>query len=158
MLFLLTQRRNPVILNRILHIGTITIGSALKAGPNAVRRHRNQKESLEITSLQFVRTCKKLALDKKAEDLLLLDLRGLSSVTDFFVICHGTSRRHVQAVAENIRIGLKKLKVTGEHVEGFEEGRWVVLDYIDAIVHIFDEETRKMYQLEELWGDAARIE
>ena len=158
MLFLLTEQRNPVILKRIYHVETFGVGSTLRAGPAGVRRHQNQKESLEITSLQLVRTCKKLALDKKAEDVLLLDLRGLSSVTDYFVICHGTSRRHVQAVAENVRFGLKNLKVAGEHVEGFAEGRWVVLDYIDAIVHIFDEETRKMYRLEELWGDAARIE
>jgi ribosome-associated protein len=116
------------------------------------------EEALEIRPLQLARTCRELALDKKAEDVLVLDLGGLSSVTDFFVICHGTSRRHVQAIAENIAVGLKKLKVRESHMEGFPEGRWVVLDYIEAIVHIFDEETRKTYQLEELWGDAARIE
>jgi ribosome-associated protein len=117
-----------------------------------------QKEALEITPLQFVRTCKKLALDKKGEGVLILDLRGLSSVTDYFVISHGTSRRHVQAIAENIRFGIRELGVSEVHIEGFPEGKWVVLDYIDAIVHIFDEQTRELYQLEELWGDAARIE
>ncbi len=117
-----------------------------------------RKEALEIRPLQLVRTCKKLALDKKGEDVLILDLRGLSSVTDFFVICHGTSRRHVQAIAENIRFGMRNLAVPEAHFEGFTEGRWVVLDYINAIVHVFDEEMRKTYQLEELWGDATRIE
>jgi len=120
--------------------------------------HAKREEALEIRPLQLAKTCKKLALDKKAEDLLILDLRGLSSVTDFFVICHGTSRRHVQAIAENIRIGLKKRKVTEAHIEGAPEGRWIVLDYIDAIVHVFDEEMRNTYRLEHLWGDAARIE
>ncbi|NQT84489.1 ribosome silencing factor [bacterium] len=108
--------------------------------------------------LQLARTCKKLALDKKGEDALILNLRGLSSVTDFFVICHGTSRRHVQAIADNIRFGMKELSLREAHMEGFAEARWVVLDYFDAIVHIFDEETRETYRLEELWGDAARIE
>lgn len=97
-------------------------------------------------------------MDKKGEGVVVLDLRGLSSVTDYFVICHGTSRRHVQAISENIRLGLKKREIAEAHAEGEAEGRWVVLDYIDAIVHIFDEETRDIYRLEELWGDASRIE
>ena len=117
-----------------------------------------QEEAFEIRPLELVRACKKLALDKKGEDVLVLDLRGLSSVTDYFVICHGTSRRHVQALAENIRFGMRNLSVPEAHLEGFAEGRWVVLDYIDAIVHVFDEQMRETYQLEELWGDAARIE
>ncbi len=82
----------------------------------------------------------------------------MSSVTDFFVICHGTSRKHVQAIAENIRVGLKSKKVSDAHIEGVSEGRWIVLDYIDAIVHVFDEEMRDTYRLEDLWGDAARVE
>lgn len=117
-----------------------------------------QKEVPAITPLQLVRNCRELALDKKGEDVIILDLRGLSSVTDYFVICHGTSRRHVQAISENIRFGMRKLRVREAHEEGFTEGRWVVLDYIEAIVHVFDEQMRKTYQLEELWGDAARVE
>lgn len=117
-----------------------------------------QKGAFEIRILQLARTCKKLALDKKGEDVVILDLRGLSTVTDCFVICHGTSRRHVQAIAENIRYGMRALRVPELHMEGFAEARWVVLDYFDAIVHIFDAETRETYRLEELWGDAERIE
>ncbi len=128
------------------------------AGQNRHKSHEEYKEVPEIRPLQLARTCKELALDKKGEDILILDLRGLSSVTDYFVICHGASRRHVQAIAENIRVGLKKVNVRDAHMEGFPEGRWVVLDYIEAIVHVFDEEMRRTYQLEELWGDAARIE
>ncbi len=120
--------------------------------------HAREKETLEIKPLQLARTCKKLALDKIGEDVLILDLRGLSSVTDYFVICHGTSRRHVQAIAENIRFEMRKHRVREHTMEGFTEGRWVVLDYMQAIVHVFDEETRKIYRLEELWGDAARVE
>jgi ribosome-associated protein len=120
--------------------------------------HAREKEALEIKPLQLARTCKKLALDKIGEDVLILDLRGLSSVTDYFVICHGTSRRHVQAIAENIRFEMRNRRVREHQMEGFSEGRWVVLDYIAAIVHVFDEETRKIYRLEELWGDAATVE
>jgi ribosome-associated protein len=116
------------------------------------------KELIEIRPLQLAKTCRQLAFDKKGERVLILDLRGLSSVTDFFVICHGTSRRHVQAIAENIRVGLKHRKVSDAHIEGAAEGRWIVLDYIDAIVHVFDEQMRDTYRLEDLWGDAARVE
>jgi ribosome-associated protein len=136
------------------------MGAAVRpmAGRNDRKPHEEYKEVPEIRPLQLARTCKEFALDKKGEDILILDLRGLSSVTDYFVICHGTSRRHVQTIAEHIRLSMKKRDLPEAHMEGFPEGRWVVLDYIEAIVHVFDRETRKIYQLEELWGDAARVE
>ena len=100
-----------------------------------------------------------MALDKKAEDLAILDLRGISTITDYFVICTGTSFRHTKTIAENIILKLKndnKIKV--QRVDGISEGRWIALDYIDVIVHIFDEKTRNLYLLENLWGDAEKVE
>jgi ribosome-associated protein len=156
MLFLLTQQCKAVIWNR-LHCHRSTDAAHESDRPASGRRAAG-KETLDIRPLQLAKTCRDLALDKKGEGVVVLDLRGLSSVTDYFVICHGTSRRHVQAISENIRVGLKQREVSAAHAEGETEGRWVVLDYIDAIVHIFDEEMRDLYRLEDLWGDAARIE
>ncbi len=100
-----------------------------------------------------------MALDKKAEEPLILDLRGISTITDYFVICSGTSARHTRTIAENIIHNLKNNhKIIGHHIEGLSEGRWVAIDYIDVIVHVFDEETRNIYQLEQLWGDAEKVE
>jgi ribosome-associated protein len=156
MLFLLTREGNAVIWNRLQYERTTQEADNAEGSPYG--ESAAGKETLDIRPLQLAKTCRDLALDKKGEGALILDLRGLSSVTDYFVICHGTSRRHVQAIAENIHMGLKKREVSEAHAEGEAEGRWVVLDYIDAIVHIFDEEMRDIYRLEELWGDAARIE
>lgn len=101
--------------------------------------------------------CRNLLLDKKGENIVILDLQGLSTITDYFLICTGTSRKHVQTLAEHTRLSLKKLNVNAHHIEGYNEGAWVVLDYINAIIHIFDDRTRNYYLLEKLWGDAKKI-
>ncbi|HZN53827.1 MAG TPA: ribosome silencing factor [Candidatus Polarisedimenticolaceae bacterium] len=98
------------------------------------------------------------AVDKKAEDILVLDLRGLCDFTDAFVICHGSSSRQVLAIADAIeerllREGHRKPK----HVEGRRVGDWVLMDFIDVVVHVFLGEKRSFYGLERLWGDAPRI-
>ena len=90
--------------------------------------------------------------------MVILDVRGLSSVTDFFVICTATSERHSKTLAEHIKISFKSESVRAYHVDGLPEGIWVVMDYIEFIVHIFIEDARKLYALEKLWGDAKRIE
>jgi ribosome-associated protein len=103
--------------------------------------------------------CVEAALEKKAEDLVVLDLRGLSDVTDFFVICHGTSDRHVLALKNAVEEQLHRhLGISPSSVEGTQRAEWVLLDYIDFVVHIFVEERRAFYRLENLWGDAPRIE
>jgi ribosome-associated protein len=94
------------------------------------------------------------AANRKARDLLLLDLRRLSSATDFFLIASGTSDLHVRAIAEHIMEELKKSGVRPDHVEGLRSGHWVLLDYIDFVIHIFHPAAREFYQLERLWGDA----
>jgi ribosome-associated protein len=97
------------------------------------------------------------AEDKKAEDVLILDLAKLTSVAHYFVITHGNSDRHVKAIAQNIMDEMKKEKVPIWHVEGMEEGRWVLLDYGAVMMHVFYHETRDFYGLERLWGEAPQV-
>ena len=97
-----------------------------------------------------------LALERKAHDVVVLDLKGISSATDYFVIASGNSDVQVKAIAEHVVEELKKADVKPEHVEGMSGGRWVLLDYIDFVVHVFHPQSRSFYQLENLWGDAPR--
>ena len=98
-----------------------------------------------------------LCLDRKANDLVLLGLSGVTDMTDFFVIASGTSDTHVRAIAEHVIQELKKEGVKVNHVEGLTQGRWVLLDYVDFVVHLFHPTLRQFYQLERLWGDAEVI-
>jgi len=98
-----------------------------------------------------------LALERKGRDVVVLDLRGLSSATDYFLIVSGTSDIHVRSVAEHIVEEMKKDDVRPGHVEGLRGGRWVLLDYIDFVVHVFHPAVREFYQLERLWGDAPTL-
>ncbi|HEX7048705.1 MAG TPA: ribosome silencing factor [Longimicrobiales bacterium] len=95
-----------------------------------------------------------LALERKGRDLLLLDLRRISSATDYFLLVTGTSDLHVRAIAEHVIDELKAEGVRPGHVEGLRAGRWVLIDYIDFVVHVFHPAARDFYQLERLWGDA----
>ena len=97
-----------------------------------------------------------LALELKAHDVAVLDLRGISSATDHFLLASGTSDVQVKAIADHITEELKKEGVRPAHVEGMQTGRWVLLDYIDLVVHVFHPQAREFYQLENLWGDAPR--
>lgn len=104
-------------------------------------------------------TAKKLinfALSKKAEEVLLLDLRKITTMTDFFIICSGTSEVQVKAIADAITEGCKKEKIDIYNVEGYGALSWVLIDLVDIVVHIFKPDVRRYYQLERLWGDAAR--
>lgn len=105
-----------------------------------------------------VRRAADLALELKAVGVVVLDLRGISSATDYFVIASGTSDVQVKAIAEHVVDELKKDKVRPSHVEGMTGGRWVLLDYIDFVVHVFHPQARDFYQLENLWGDAPKWE
>ena len=95
--------------------------------------------------------------DRKAVDAVVLDLRGLSSATDYFVIASGTSDAHVRGMAEHLMTALAPLGIAPHHVEGLVQGRWVLLDYVDFVVHVFHPQQRTFYQLERLWGDAPVI-
>lgn len=96
----------------------------------------------------------KLALSKKAEDILVLDVRNVTTVTDYFVICSGNSDTQIKAIADAIIEGLEEENVKAWHIEGYSSLRWVLLDFVDIVVHIFQKETRDFYGLERLWGDA----
>lgn len=96
------------------------------------------------------------ALDKKAQDVVVIDLDDVCSFTDHFVICTGTSSRHSQSIAEGIDERLRKQGVRPLHIEGLKEGEWILLDYIDFVVHIFTAKSREFYDLERLWRAGKR--
>jgi ribosome-associated protein len=97
------------------------------------------------------------AAEKKALDLVVLDLRPVASFTDFFVITSGTNRRQVQAISDGIVEQLKKNGTRAARVEGYQTAEWILVDYGDFIVHVFDEKARRFYDLERLWREAVRI-
>ena len=98
------------------------------------------------------------AEDKKAVDLVVLDLRKAAAFTDYFLICSGTNPRQVRAIADAVMDALAADGARPAHVEGYDRSEWVLVDYFDFIVHIFAPETRLFYGLERLWGNAERIE
>ena len=98
-----------------------------------------------------------LAQDRKAAELMLLDLRGLSNATDYFLLLNGTSDTHVRAIADYIIDEMRKEGMKADHIEGLRSGRWVLVDYIDFVIHVFHPTARDFYQLERLWGDAPVI-
>ena len=95
-----------------------------------------------------------LCLDLKANDVVVLNLKGLTDMTDCFVIASGTSDTHVRSLGEHVLEEMKKEGQRANHVEGLQQGRWVLLDYVDFVVHLFHPTLRSFYQLERLWGDA----
>jgi ribosome-associated protein len=101
-----------------------------------------------------VRKAAGLCVDQRANDVLILNLQRVSDMTDYFVIASGTSDTHVRSVAEHVVTELKKAGMSVYHVEGMAQGRWVLLDYVDFVVHVFHPSLRAFYQLERLWGDA----
>jgi ribosome-associated protein len=111
-----------------------------------------------MTGKQLAIRIAQAALDKKAEDLLIFDLRGLTTYTDFLIVCSGSSDRKVQAISEGIEVLLKQennVKPLG--IEGFTEGQWVLLDYGEVVVHVFYQHLRDFYDIESLWSDAPKI-
>ena len=107
-----------------------------------------------MTSAALAHAAGELALSKKAFDVIILKLKKLSSVCDYFVICSGTVDVHVKAIADAIEDGLREQGLRPSHREGGGNANWILLDYFDVVVHVFREETRQFYALEKLWGDA----
>jgi ribosome-associated protein len=112
----------------------------------------------EETSLQSVFACARVAVDMRARDPMILDVRDLCSFTDYFLIVSGSSDRRVQTIAEAIIQDMKERGVRPVGVEGLREGRWVLVDFGDWVVHVFYEDIRAFYDLEGLWFDAKRVE
>ena len=109
----------------------------------------------EAETKQTVERIIDLIRSKKGENITLLDFRGISSVTDYFIIATGGSTVHIKAIADEIRTKMKQEYATSPwHSEGYTALRWVLLDYVDVVVHLFDKETRNYYNIEKLWKDA----
>ena len=98
------------------------------------------------------------ARDKKALDLIVLDLREMAAFTDYFIICSGSSTPQIQAISNEIEIRLKKVGKTPDHIEGYRQAQWILMDYSEFVVHIFSPDRRSYYNLERLWRGAARID
>lgn len=109
-------------------------------------------------SLEAAIACARAALDRKAYDLVVLDVRELTSLADFFVICTGRSDTQVQAIAEHVEIERKHAGHPPLGVEGFRKGQWVIVDFGDIVLHVFNEPTREFYDLERLWAKAPVVE
>lgn len=108
-------------------------------------------------TIERVREAVSAADDRKAVDLKVLHLQKVSDFTDYFLICSGTSERQVQAIADAVQEKLRAGRVRPLHVEGYNRGQWVLIDYGDLVIHVFQEEPRRFYALERLWGDAPEV-
>lgn len=119
------------------------------------RRGRNRPARHRLTG--DIGRAVKAALDKKASDVVVLDLRHTPAFTDFFLICSGQNTRQVQAISDAIEETLRAARVRPSHVEGYDRAEWILMDFFTFIVHVFTPQTRAFYSLERLWGDAERI-
>jgi len=109
-------------------------------------------------ALDRARLCAQVAADNKARDVLVLDMRGQTSLYDYFVLATGASRRQIHTLAEEIDATMRRAGDERMSIEGYEASKWVVQDYGDVVVHVFSPETREYYRLEELWDDAPRVD
>jgi ribosome-associated protein len=116
---------------------------------------RAQKTSL--TSEELVELAARTLVAHKGQEALILDVKGLSSLGDYFIICSGGSKRHVLALAQHLQEALKQVGIKPLGVEGLDEGHWVLLDYIDVVIHLFIKPLRDFYDLEGLWVEANRL-
>ncbi|WP_224983720.1 ribosome silencing factor [Geomonas agri] len=116
-----------------------------------------QDKEVMIPAVERAVKCAAFALDKKALDVKVLEIKKISSIADYLVLATGRSDRQVQAMADSVKQGLKPIDKAID-TEGYDEGRWVVVDFGDVIVHLFQEEVRKIYNLDELWSRAPQIE
>jgi len=112
----------------------------------------------EIGSWDKALLASRFALEKKAYDLVLMEVRNLTSIADYFIVCSGRSDRQVQSIAQGIEENLRAMGERPHSVEGAGRGQWVLMDFSDVIVHIFYEPVREFYDLEGLWGEAPRVD
>ncbi len=110
-----------------------------------------------VESARMAQVAALSAEEKKGKDVRILDISSISSVTDYFVIVSGTSRTHVKAIADFVEEKVTELGVPLHHSEGYQNGRWILLDFGDLVVHVMSEEDREFYNLERLWGDAREV-
>lgn len=96
--------------------------------------------------------------DKRAEDIVALDMQDVSLMTDYFLICHGSNERQVQAIARSIKDAMEEKDIIIQRLEGYEQARWILVDLGNIVCHVFHKEERSYYNLERLWGDASKVE
>lgn len=114
-----------------------------------------KKSELKKQVASAIQAC----LDKKAEELSILEMeKGSGAFTDYFVLCNGTNPRQVQAISDEVELRLKRAGLYPTHIEGYNQAEWVLIDYVDFVVHVFSEKARKFYDLERLWKSAKRLE
>ena len=111
-----------------------------------------------MTSIELVKNAVRALDSKKAEDISVLKVEDLTSITDYFVIAAANSTTQVKAIADEVEFKLKGLGVMPNKIEGYTQGNWIVLDYYQVIVHVFNTETRQFYSLENLWRDGEKID
>ena len=120
--------------------------------------NRSATEGLEA-SLQLAKAAAQTAAENRGQDVLILDMRKLTAIFDYFVIATGASRRQLHAISEEIdRVLEKELGDRRLGIEGYRESRWIVLDYGSVVIHLFEEEAREYYDLENLWAEAGRVD
>lgn len=122
--------------------------------------HNNDKLSGgagKLDAKEIAILCAGIADAKKAEDVLIFDVQKLTFITDFFVICNGFNKRQLQSIANETESKLHSLGIREIGIEGYADGQWILMDYGDVIVHLFDKEMRHFYDLELLWGDAPKL-
>lgn len=119
--------------------------------PSTMAKKNNLKQQVS----QAIGAC----VEKKAEDVAILEMeKGSGAFTDYFVVCSGTNPRQIQAISDEVEQRLDKVGLHPAHVEGYKQAEWVLLDYVDFVVHVFSEKARKYYDLERLWKSARRLE
>ena len=121
-------------------------------------RNANDQVVPILDTEEAVKIAAQAAGDKKAEEVAVLDLRDVASFTEFFLICHGTNPKQVQAIVDTIEDQLRKAGKRPLHIEGYANAEWILMDYGDFIVHVFQGTARRFYDLERLWRDAKRVE
>ena len=109
-----------------------------------------------MEAIEKVQLAGRLAQEKKARDVLIVDLKGLTDIADYFLVVSATSERHVLALADHVEKALKDASIRPYAVEGYKEGRWVIMDYRSFVIHIFLEQLRELYDLEGLWMEAKK--
>lgn len=130
--------------------------------PNLVEMLTHSSDKLSggtetVDSKEIAILCARIADAKKAEDILIFDVRSLTFITDFFVICNGSNKRQLQSIASEIELRLHSQGIRGAGIEGYADGRWILMDYGDVVIHLFDRGMRHFYDLELLWGDAPKL-
>lgn len=122
------------------------------------KTERRRKATKATRLPKAIELAVRAAEDKKAQDILVLDLRNAHGFTDFFIICSGTNSRQIRAIADGVTDALSATGSKPAHIEGYDRSNWVLVDYFDFIVHVFSPETRAFYGLERLWGTAERVD